>query len=69
MRVALLRAVRCAARCSSSAPLAALRAAELAHSTAKLDLEIADADAGGSAIENGIKSPFLGHHLPNLPRR
>ena len=34
-------AVRCTARCSSSAPLAALRAAELAHGTAKLDLKIA----------------------------
>ena len=49
MRVALLRAVRCTRRCSSSAPLAALRAAELAHRSTRFDLEIADADAGGHA--------------------
>ena len=65
MRVALLRAVRCTARCSSSAPLAALRAAELAHSTAKLDLDIADADAGGHALlgRNGSGKSLVGRAL------
>ena len=65
MRVALLRAVRCTARCSSSAPLAALRAAELAHGTAKLDLDIADADAGGHALlgRNGSGKSLVGRAL------
>ena len=66
MRVALLRAVRCStARCSSSAPLAALRAAELAHGTAKLDLEIMEADAGGHALlgRNGSGKSTIGRAL------
>ena len=67
MRVALLRAACRSAgrRCLSSAPLAALRAAELAHSTAKLDLEIADADAGGHALlgRNGSGKSIIGRAL------
>ena len=66
MRVALLRVVRCStARRSSSAPLAALRAAELAHGTAKLDLEIMEADAGGHALlgRNGSGKSTIGRAL------
>ena len=67
MRVALLRAACRSAgrRCLSSAPLAALRAAELAHSTAKLDLDIADADAGGHALlgRNGSGKSIIGRAL------
>ena len=55
-------AVRCTARCSSSAPLAALRAAELAHGTAKLDLDIADNRILGVASElheAGLQTIFI----------
>ena len=66
MRVALLRAVRYStARCTSSAPLAALRAAELAHGSTRFDLEIADADAGGHALlgRNGSGKSTIGRAL------
>ena len=67
LRVALLRAACRSAggRCLSSAPLAALRAAELAHGTAKLDLDIADADAGGHALlgRNGSGKSLVGRAL------
>ena len=62
MLVSLLRSTR---RCSSSAPLAALRAAELAHRSTRFDLDIADADAGGHALlgRNGSGKSLVGRAL------
>lgn len=70
MRVALLARCSSAARRSSTAPLASLRAAQLAHSktappTAKLDLDIAHPDAGGHALlgSNGCGKSLVGKAL------